>query len=223
MGRPPSHGGSCFRFNAAEVSEMEAILQAHNCAVPEREILETLAQKFRRYALRAKAAKAPTAGKLSISPTHRDDPTVRTAPQPSQPQSAPSLQSVGRNSSDNSQMEFEAKSTRDGAWTIVSGYFYVHLFLPILEGKEQALYFDAQVLDAQRRRHDVRGCRCRFLVRYDHDQAEVAGTSGNPQIEGGTVGMPEKQPMPKGAGGTGATSASVPPTYVSGPDHNFAR
>lgn len=41
------------------------------------------------------------------------------------------------------------------------------------EGKEQALYFDAHVLDAQRRRHDVRGCRCRFLVRYDHDQSEV--------------------------------------------------
>ncbi|KAL6553478.1 Protein SAWADEE HOMEODOMAIN-LIKE 2 [Orobanche gracilis] len=40
------------------------------------------------------------------------------------------------------------------------------------EGKEQALYFDAHVLDAQRRRHDVRGCRCRFLVRYDHDQSE---------------------------------------------------
>lgn len=41
------------------------------------------------------------------------------------------------------------------------------------EGKEQALYYDAHVLDAQRRRHDVRGCRCRFLVRYDHDQSEV--------------------------------------------------
>lgn len=41
------------------------------------------------------------------------------------------------------------------------------------EGKEQALYFDAHVLDTQRRRHDVRGCRCRFLVRYDHDQSEV--------------------------------------------------
>lgn len=40
------------------------------------------------------------------------------------------------------------------------------------EGKEQALYFDAHVVDAQRRRHDLRGCRCRFLVRYDHDQSE---------------------------------------------------
>ncbi|KAL2944486.1 Protein SAWADEE HOMEODOMAIN -like protein 2 [Bienertia sinuspersici] len=46
------------------------------------------------------------------------------------------------------------------------------LILCFQEGKEQALYFDAHVLDAQRRRHDVRGCRCRFLVRYDHDQTE---------------------------------------------------
>ncbi|XP_010275171.1 PREDICTED: protein SAWADEE HOMEODOMAIN HOMOLOG 2 isoform X2 [Nelumbo nucifera] len=46
------------------------------------------------------------------------------------------------------------------------------LILCFQEGKEQALYFDAHVLDAQRRRHDVRGCRCRFLVRYDHDQSE---------------------------------------------------
>ncbi|CAL0333739.1 unnamed protein product [Lupinus luteus] len=46
------------------------------------------------------------------------------------------------------------------------------LILCFQEGREQALYFDAHVLDAQRRRHDVRGCRCRFLVRYDHDQTE---------------------------------------------------
>ncbi|EPS64920.1 hypothetical protein M569_09857, partial [Genlisea aurea] len=46
------------------------------------------------------------------------------------------------------------------------------LILCFQEGKEQALYFDAHVLDAQRRRHDKRGCRCRFLVRYDHDQSE---------------------------------------------------
>ncbi|KAH9625710.1 hypothetical protein KSS87_007906 [Heliosperma pusillum] len=46
------------------------------------------------------------------------------------------------------------------------------LILCFQEGKEQALYFDARVLDAQRRAHDIRGCRCRFLVRFDHDQSE---------------------------------------------------
>ncbi|XP_062232821.1 protein SAWADEE HOMEODOMAIN HOMOLOG 2-like [Phragmites australis] len=40
------------------------------------------------------------------------------------------------------------------------------------EGEERALYFDARVVDAQRQRHDLRGCRCRFLVQYEHDQSE---------------------------------------------------
>ncbi|RVX04026.1 Protein SAWADEE homeodomain-like 2 [Vitis vinifera] len=124
--------------------------------------------------------------------------------------------------SDSSQMEFEAKSARDGAWYDVAAFLshryldtsdpdvlvrfagfgpeedeWVNvkrnvrqrslpcessecvvvipgdLILCFQEGKEQALYYDAHVLDAQRRRHDVRGCRCRFLVRYDHDQSEV--------------------------------------------------
>lgn len=46
------------------------------------------------------------------------------------------------------------------------------LILCFQEGSEQALYFDADILDVQRRRHDVRGCRCRFWVRYRHDQTE---------------------------------------------------
>ncbi|GFZ05517.1 similar to DNA-BINDING TRANSCRIPTION FACTOR 2 [Actinidia rufa] len=142
--------------------------------------------------------------------TVKPDQTVRFA-----------VQSVGRTVSDNSQMEFEAKSARDGAWYDVA-LFLSHrsldtgdpealvrftgfgseedewvnirkhvrqrslpcessecvavlprdLVLCFQEVKEQALYFDAHVLDAQRRRHDVRGCRCRFLVRYDHDQSE---------------------------------------------------
>ncbi|EMS59785.1 hypothetical protein TRIUR3_26092 [Triticum urartu] len=46
------------------------------------------------------------------------------------------------------------------------------LILCFKEGKEQACYFDAHVLQVQRRRHDIRGCRCRFLVCYDHDHSE---------------------------------------------------
>uniref|UniRef100_A0A8R7QU46 SAWADEE domain-containing protein n=1 Tax=Triticum urartu TaxID=4572 RepID=A0A8R7QU46_TRIUA len=46
------------------------------------------------------------------------------------------------------------------------------LILCFKEGKEQALYFDAHVLQVQRRMHDIRGCRCRFLVCYDHDHSE---------------------------------------------------
>ncbi|KAG5579014.1 hypothetical protein H5410_049641 [Solanum commersonii] len=281
MGRPPSNGGPSFRFNPAEVAEMEAILQAHNITMPVREVLVDLAEKFssssersgkfvvqmkqvwnwfqnRRYAIRAKTAKSPgryiahpvpqsdpavvkAPAKLSASPMPHSDPaagrimpqapqpipapqaTVRTMPQVPQPLPAPSVavQSVGRSASDNTQMEFEAKSARDGAWYDVSCFLShrsvengdpevlvrfagfgaeedewvnvrMHvrqrslpcessecvavlpgdLILCFQEGKEQALYYDAHVLDAQRRRHDVRGCRCRFLVRYDHDQSE---------------------------------------------------
>ncbi|KAL3652589.1 hypothetical protein CASFOL_002270 [Castilleja foliolosa] len=262
MGRPPSNGGPSFRFNAAEVGEMEAILLAHNCVVPARETVEALSQRFsatgeragkvevsfkqvlnwfqnRRYAIRAKAAKMPVPGETSIYPMphngHAAVLNVHQAPQP-QPQFTPTtMKSVplvphphpapsGATQSATKEtpiMEFEAKSSRDGAWYDVT-YFLSYrsletrdpealvrfagfgpeedewvnirrhvrqrslpcessecvavlpgdLALCFQEGKEQALYFDAHVLDAQRRRHDVRGCRCRFLVRYDHDEAE---------------------------------------------------
>lgn len=115
-------------------------------------------------------------------------------------------------------MEFEAKSSRDGAWYDVN-LFLAHrmldsgdpevrvrfvgfgadddewvnvrssvrqrslpceasecvsvlpgdLILCFKEGNEQALYYDAYVLEVERRRHDIRGCRCRFLVQYEYD------------------------------------------------------
>ncbi|QCD86577.1 protein SAWADEE HOMEODOMAIN HOMOLOG 2 [Vigna unguiculata] len=248
MGRPPSNGGPAFRFTPAEVGEMETILQEHDNAMPAREILTALAEKFsespdrkgkitvqmkqvwnwfqnKRYAIRAKSSKTP--GKLNITPMPRDDATpVRTMPQ--QPTAAPiptasvtAVLPAVKATPENPVMEFEAKSGRDGAWYDVATflshrYLESHdpevlvrfagfgpeedewinirrhvrprslpcessecvvvipgdLILCFQEGKEQALYFDAHVLDAQRRRHDVRGCRCRFLVRYDHDQSE---------------------------------------------------
>ncbi|XP_017253809.1 protein SAWADEE HOMEODOMAIN HOMOLOG 2-like isoform X1 [Daucus carota subsp. sativus] len=249
MGRPPSNGLPSFRFNSLEVAEMEALLEAHDYAMPSREILDALAEKFsltaersgkfvvqmkqvwhwfqnRRYAVRAKASRPLT---------QDDSSTVTNMPQA--PQSKPSPQAFtdtaidvtegpqtspeSRNGADSNSMEFEAKSARDGAWYDVA-MFLSHrsvnaqdpevlvrfagfgaeedewvdigrlvrkrslpcessecvavlqgdLILCFQEGKDQALYYDAHVLDAQRRRHDVRGCRCRFLVRYDHDQSE---------------------------------------------------
>ncbi|KAK7405299.1 hypothetical protein VNO78_06506 [Psophocarpus tetragonolobus] len=247
MGRPPSNGGPAFRFTQNEVGEMETILQEHHNAMPARDVLTALAEKFsesqdrrgkvtvqmkqvwnwfqnKRYAIRAKSSKTP--GKLNITPMSRDDSTpVRTMPQ--QPTAAPipapsaSVPTAVKAAPENSVMEFEAKSGRDGAWYDVATFLshrYLEtsdpevlvrfagfgpeedewinirkhvrprslpcessecvvvipgdLILCFQEGKEQALYFDAHVLDAQRRRHDVRGCRCRFLVRYDHDQSE---------------------------------------------------
>ncbi|XP_065862016.1 protein SAWADEE HOMEODOMAIN HOMOLOG 2 isoform X2 [Euphorbia lathyris] len=253
MGRPPSNGGPAFRFMTNEVTEMESILQEHNNAMPARDVLVALADKFtesterkgktivqmkqvwnwfqnRRYAIRAKSSKTPV--KLNVSPMSREESTpVRTVPQPvAAPINAPvpatmaaipSVPNTARATPENSYMEFEAKSSRDGAWYDV-GTFLSHrhldtgdpevlvrfagfgpdedewinirkhvrqrslpceasecvavlpgdLILCFQEGKDQALYYDAHVLDAQRRRHDVRGCRCRFLVRYDHDLSE---------------------------------------------------
>ncbi|KAL9271754.1 sawadee homeodomain homolog 2-like protein [Drosera capensis] len=240
MGRPPSNGAPAFRFTQTEVAQMDAILQEHKNQLPAKEIIEGLADKFsksteragkitvqekqvwnwfqnRRYSLRNRTVR--TSVKLTVTSMPRDDVTsARTAPQAPQPVPAPY---GGKNASENSQMEFEAKSSRDGAWYDVQA-FLSHRYLEagdhevlvrfagfgseedewinvrkhvrqrslpcestecvavipgdvilcFQEGKEQALYFDAHVLDAQRRRHDVRGCRCRFLVRYDHDQTE---------------------------------------------------
>ncbi|XP_074558776.1 protein SAWADEE HOMEODOMAIN HOMOLOG 2-like isoform X2 [Curcuma longa] len=236
MGRPPHGGGPVFRFTQNEVLEMESCLQEVNNSIPPREVISALADKFsqsseragkivvqskqvwnwfqnRRYAQRAKLSKPPA--KLHIVPMHREEsiPFTNVAA----PISAP----TGRSSTDNSLVEFEAKSARDGAWYDVSTFLSHRMFetgdpevrvrfsgfgveedewinvrrcvrqrslpceaaecvavlpgdliLCFQEGKEQALYFDAHVLDVQRRRHDVRGCRCRFLVRYDHDQSE---------------------------------------------------
>ncbi|XP_051114498.1 protein SAWADEE HOMEODOMAIN HOMOLOG 2-like isoform X2 [Andrographis paniculata] len=195
----------------------------------------------RRYAIRNKSARALVPGQVSMPGVPRDEqvtssvppaPQLQTAPSttvtgvPQAPQSIPSsaMPTAGRNAVENSEMEFEAKSARDGAWYDIACFLshrsletgdpqpqealvrlsgfgeeedeWVNirrhvrqrslpcessecvailpgdLVLCFQEGKEQALYFDAHILDAQRRRHDIRGCRCRFLVRYDHDQSE---------------------------------------------------
>uniref|UniRef100_A0A0E0B1S2 SAWADEE domain-containing protein n=1 Tax=Oryza glumipatula TaxID=40148 RepID=A0A0E0B1S2_9ORYZ len=43
------------------------------------------------------------------------------------------------------------------------------LVLCFKESNDEALHFDAHVLEIQRKQHDIRGCRCVFLVEYDHD------------------------------------------------------
>ncbi|CAK9310675.1 unnamed protein product [Citrullus colocynthis] len=46
------------------------------------------------------------------------------------------------------------------------------LVLCYREGQDHALYFDAYVVEIQRRLHDIGGCRCIFVVRYDYDHYE---------------------------------------------------
>ncbi|XP_066394147.1 protein SAWADEE HOMEODOMAIN HOMOLOG 2-like [Miscanthus floridulus] len=46
------------------------------------------------------------------------------------------------------------------------------LVLCFREGNDEALHFDAHVLEVTRKQHDIRGCRCVFLIEYDHDQSQ---------------------------------------------------
>ncbi|KNA14434.1 hypothetical protein SOVF_106730 [Spinacia oleracea] len=46
------------------------------------------------------------------------------------------------------------------------------MMLCLQERKDQAIYYDALILDVERKMHDIRGCRCIFLIQYDHDKSE---------------------------------------------------
>ena len=55
--------------------------------------------------------------------------------------------------------------------------FHSALLIDVWTFKERsdgASYFDAQVLEIRRRMHDIRGCRCVFLIRYNHDDYEAS-------------------------------------------------
>ncbi|KAL5697568.1 hypothetical protein ACHQM5_028696 [Ranunculus cassubicifolius] len=158
--------------------------------------------------------------KQNVLPAKRQAPTPTT---PSLSDIAPELSASPKDDKlpDLSELEFEAKSTKDGAWYDVS-IFLTHrvvssgepevrvrfvgfgaeedewvnvktgvrerslplestechkvkegdVVLCFQERKDQAIYYDAHVVSIQRRVHDVRGCRCLFLVRYDHDNIE---------------------------------------------------
>ncbi|KAK7260724.1 hypothetical protein RIF29_27000 [Crotalaria pallida] len=127
----------------------------------------------------------------------------------------------GKGIRDSSELEFEARSSTDGAWYDVEK-FLAHRFdstgeaevrirfigfgpeedewiniksavrersvplenneccklkvgdqvLCFQERRDRAIHYDAHVMEIQRRVHDIRGCRCLFLIRYDHDESE---------------------------------------------------
>ncbi|KAL3692602.1 hypothetical protein R1sor_006253 [Riccia sorocarpa] len=243
MGRAPGSGGApAFRFTAREVSEMEKALEASKGSTPARSVVQQLSDSFSASAERAgqkpiqwkqvwnwfQNRRHSQKAKIARSPDARVKPVTAPAAEPSQVKRAaaastavPSTTAGAVRRGSDAQMEFEAKSARDGAWYDVSTFIshrvaasgdpevrvrfagfgseedeWVNvrsavrqrslpceasecvavlpgdLILCFQEGNEQALYYDADILDVQRRRHDVRGCRCRFWVRYRHDQAE---------------------------------------------------
>uniref|UniRef100_A0A804MMP8 Homeobox domain-containing protein n=1 Tax=Zea mays TaxID=4577 RepID=A0A804MMP8_MAIZE len=134
----------------------------------------------RRYSHRAKTPRAASSPPAKMTPSGADHhqhaanaSAFRAAQLSSVAAAHHGSSSTGKNPVESVSVEFEAKSARDGAWYDVAAFLSHRLFESgDPEGKDQALYYDAHVLDAQRRRHDVRGCRCRFLVRYDHDSSE---------------------------------------------------
>ncbi|XVE53758.1 hypothetical protein DITRI_Ditri03aG0028400 [Diplodiscus trichospermus] len=131
------------------------------------------------------------------------------------------LSNAGEKVPDLSDLEFEAKSSKDGAWYDVE-MFLTHRFLSsgeaevlvrfvgfgaeedewvnvkkavrersipfehsechkltvgdlvlcLQERRDQSIYYDAHILEIERKTHDIRGCRCLFLIRYDHDNSE---------------------------------------------------
>ncbi|KAJ7958835.1 Protein SAWADEE HOMEODOMAIN like [Quillaja saponaria] len=137
------------------------------------------------------------------------------------PKAPPVKGNEGENILELAELEFEARSSKDGAWYDVD-MFLTHRFLGndesevrvrfvgfgadedewvnikravrersvpmeqtechkvkvgdivlcFQERRDQAIYYDAHVLEIQRRIHDIRGCRCLFLIRYDHDNTE---------------------------------------------------
>ncbi|OVA20233.1 hypothetical protein BVC80_157g27 [Macleaya cordata] len=155
----------------------------------------------------------PIAPKIEVDPT---DVSVSN----SEPENFSAIPK-GERLLDISDLEFEAKSSKDGAWYDVA-LFLTHrilssgepevrvrfvgfgaeedewvnvkkavrersipmepsecqkvqvgdLVLCFQERRDQAIYYDAHVVEIKRRLHDIRGCRCLFLVRYDHDNTE---------------------------------------------------
>lgn len=135
------------------------------------------------------------------------------------PESSPSPK--GKKGTDISELQFEAKSSKDNAWYDVASFLTYRvagrgelevrarfagfgkqedewvnvkwgvrersiplessecqkvkvgdLVLCFQERENHAVYCDAYVVEIQRKLHDIRGCRCTFVVRYDHDNIE---------------------------------------------------
>ncbi|XP_062156083.1 protein SAWADEE HOMEODOMAIN HOMOLOG 1 [Alnus glutinosa] len=135
------------------------------------------------------------------------------------PESSPSPKGI--KATDISELQFEAKSSKDNAWYDVASFLTYRvasrgelevrvrfagfskqedewvnvkravrersiplepsecqrvkvgdLVLCFQERENHAVYCDAFVVEIQRKLHDIRGCRCTFVVRYDHDNIE---------------------------------------------------
>ncbi|XP_061369604.1 protein SAWADEE HOMEODOMAIN HOMOLOG 2-like [Gastrolobium bilobum] len=199
-------------FTNAEIDKMEKLLRESNERSLGREFYQNLAKSFNRSSGRAGK---PIIKWIEIENWFQ----TRLQDSPQVPKDLGCKE--GEIIRDPSKLEFEAKSSKDGAWYDVET-FLAHRFLstgeaevqvrfvgfgdeedewiniknsvrqrsiplentecsnlkvgdPVLclqERRDQAIYYDAHIVEIQRRMHDIRGCRCLILIRYDHDNSE---------------------------------------------------
>lgn len=230
-------------FTKAEIEKMEKLLKESGEQLLNREICQRIAKGFNRSSGRAgkpivkwnevhswfqnQQQNVPEASKnLPVLPkASPSNGTEENLERPKEDSSKageriPDSLEAGKRIPALLELEFEARSSKDGAWydvdvflahRFLSGEFEVcvrfvgfgaeedewvnvkksvrqrsiplehsechkvkvgDLVLCFQEKRDQAIYYDAHVLEIQRRLHDIRGCRCLFLLRYDHDDSE---------------------------------------------------
>ncbi|KAK9130978.1 hypothetical protein Sjap_011465 [Stephania japonica] len=224
------------RFTKAEILEMEETLHEQGDKCFNQDFCLKLARKFSRAV--GRAGKPSVQWKLVLDWFEKRKKACAAPPLslPAVPKElvAPVDTSVLNNGLQNStvlpqgdklldlsDLEFEARSSKDGAWYDVA-FFLTHrilksgepealvrfvgfgaeedewvnvkmsirersiplepsececvkvgdIVLCYQESTAQAIYFDARVENIERKLHDIRGCRCHFMVRYVHDNTE---------------------------------------------------
>lgn len=58
------------------------------------------------------------------------------------------------------------------------------------EGNNQATYLEAHVIEIEKKRHDIRGCRCLFTIRYTDDDTEETVRLRRICVRPSTLGRP---------------------------------
>nr|CAD1833982.1 unnamed protein product [Ananas comosus var. bracteatus] len=226
------------RFSSSEIKQMEKLLLEKKDELLDESFCQQLTEKFNlasgrctSRAIQMKQVQEWFKNKLRIQVLD-----VPSSPSSSEERTAVSETSLSNNalpntsdmpkgrsgkSAEGRELEFEARSSRDGAWydvatflahrVLSSGELEVKvrfqgfgadddewvnvkeavrersiplessectkvavgdLVLCFRERNEEATYFDAHVIEIERKLHDIRGCRCVFLIKYDHDKIE---------------------------------------------------
>ncbi|KAH1067418.1 hypothetical protein J1N35_032405 [Gossypium stocksii] len=224
-------------FTKAEIEKMEKLLVEPTEPLQSKEFCQKIARSFSASSARAGKSivkwtevqswfaarlKESTSKAPSFTDTPKDQsPIPETCPLHNGHQGSQNLKGMGGKIPDLSELKFEAKSSKDGAWYDVD-MFLTHRFLSsgeaevrvrfvgfgaeddewvnvkkavrersipfehsecnkvtigdlvlcLQERRDQSIYYDAHVVKIERKTHDIRGCRCLFLIRYNHDNSE---------------------------------------------------